>query len=1246
MKKRRQTEGFYSASVRKKVKHVLTVILIVLMVNFAIGYGSIIIANAQTQSGNTYDISKGVLTINKSNLSTYNNAVITGGNGNALGGTVEQFSDKLDLSNGNITFTDNGGKLDVTYTPINGGTATTGTGQYYQNEYEIVQSNSSVTTNQIIFKNTTEFVNVKLNGVNMKSTGKAIDLQKAKAKLNLSNRNTIDCGGEMQKGLAARYIGIHAASDSELTIDGSGSLEVKNPSGYGVGIGGYYNSGSGEGAGIIRIQGGTLNVSGMRAAAIGSGYFFNDKNSGSIYITGGTVNAINGWAGAAIGGSQGGQPANVYITGGTVKAEASGEEKRSAIGKGCGTNNYGGKVVISGGTISAINNGKQTIDPKPTNEYDKPVYYTTAYVGGIYGKDASVNNTAITDYNYGFKDVKTDANGVLHLYLPVSAADTETKACFNNESYSGIITSEGSNVLKTLLNGTGTQEDPYIIKTANDLACLANSVIAGQNYSGKYFKLNNDITYSSMPIGCFPENGATNSPFCGNFDGGGHTVTLAMTNDSSGMKQAVALFGYLGSGASVKNISTTGTITSSGKFSGGIVGAAGDGAVNISNCRSNVEMDFTTGGDSTYGGIVGLINNSGNVTMTNCYFTGKIISSGSSLEGIGGLCGWKDSTLNAVNCYVDASFGSNSVIAKGKYMSRNGGTFTNCYYNKEKKLTDDSPTTLTGSEAVTNDFTSGKIAWLLQNGQSNKDIQAWGQTLTGEKKDSDPVLSSDSTKAVHKVSYYQDNKELENSSSYVNSNTKITLRQISDLTPATGCNDVVGWYKGNDTTTLLKPGSEQLITSDTTYCTRSVNKEILYTINTQSMDSTLGTVGEGGTYAPGATTTLTAKPRMGCKFVKWTSDAAGNTVVSTDTTLPITVNNSSTYYAWFTPDKYKLTVGDFNPSAGTVSGVKEEGYSYNEEAALTAEANTGYAFDGWRNEYGVTVTTSSAFSFKISGNMTITPIFTKIDENTTYYTIDFYHQSGDLLKSEKVASNSTVTPPNTPSKIGYDFIGWSIDEKNPVALNKDGSITITSNMIFKPLFKVKEVTYSLTINGKQATYSPLSSVTAQADIPEGKQFAYWKDENDNIVSYSNPYNFSITGNIVLIAVYENSTKDVIKKPTLTLSAPTYELVSTGKHKMIWYAAMDLPEGYTMIESGILRVVSTTPQTNEQMTFDSEGIYRRIIEVSASIPNQYYYSVAATDGKGVSVRGYIVVRNKDGNLETIFSDVQYGCYSGN
>lgn len=84
-------------------------------------------------------------------------------------------------------------------------------------------------------------------------------------------------------------------------------------------------------------------------------------------------------------------------------------------------------------------------------------------------------------------------------------------------------------------DGLGTQEAPYIIKTAQQLANLAYSVNSGQKFTGSYFKLANDIDLNPG-VTFDPDNEASysaaaawtpigaESDFCGNFDGDGHTV--------------------------------------------------------------------------------------------------------------------------------------------------------------------------------------------------------------------------------------------------------------------------------------------------------------------------------------------------------------------------------------------------------------------------------------------------------------------------------------------------------------------------------------------------------------------------------------------------------------------------------------------------------------------------------------------------------------------------------------------------
>ena len=83
--------------------------------------------------------------------------------------------------------------------------------------------------------------------------------------------------------------------------------------------------------------------------------------------------------------------------------------------------------------------------------------------------------------------------------------------------------------------GLGTQLDPYIIATAQQLANLAYSVNRGQDFAGMYFKLANDIDLNpGITFEPDNENSYTlaaqwtpigmNAYFCGNFDGDGHTI--------------------------------------------------------------------------------------------------------------------------------------------------------------------------------------------------------------------------------------------------------------------------------------------------------------------------------------------------------------------------------------------------------------------------------------------------------------------------------------------------------------------------------------------------------------------------------------------------------------------------------------------------------------------------------------------------------------------------------------------------
>ena len=105
-------------------------------------------------------------------------------------------------------------------------------------------------------------------------------------------------------------------------------------------------------------------------------------------------------------------------------------------------------------------------------------------------------------------------------------------------------------------SGTGKVDDPYIIKTAAQLAYFAARVTSGQDKS-VYVKLGANIDLSEhfwVPIGNTASEHGNN--FSGTFDGDGYVIsgmTVKWEAASSGNK-CYGFFSQLRSGAKVRNI--------------------------------------------------------------------------------------------------------------------------------------------------------------------------------------------------------------------------------------------------------------------------------------------------------------------------------------------------------------------------------------------------------------------------------------------------------------------------------------------------------------------------------------------------------------------------------------------------------------------------------------------------------------------------------------------------------------------
>ena len=287
---------------------------------------------------------------------------------------------------------------------------------------------------------------------------------------------------------------------------------------------------------------------------------------------------------------------------------------------------------------------------------------------------------------------------------------TITKLMANNDNkerdLSAAITPEAGKFYNiTLDKDKGYTDDGqgnYTVTSAEGLKNIAK-LVNEEWKSDINITLTADINLSGIdwtPIGI-----DYNHQYTGTFNGGGHTITgLTVT----GSDQYAGLFGRIGSGGTVKNVTLKDVKIESNHSSGNVGGVAGWSYGNIENCSvsGSVSSNSTAGGvvgaqlsgsitgcssSATVkgvayaGGIAGYTN--GGASLTGCYATGSVSveNNTTSAAYAGGVVGNNGSSSTLKACYAWGSVtgsGSGTVYVGGVTGSNDLGTLTACYHAK------------------------------------------------------------------------------------------------------------------------------------------------------------------------------------------------------------------------------------------------------------------------------------------------------------------------------------------------------------------------------------------------------------------------------------------------------------------------------------------------------------------------------------------------------------------------------------
>lgn len=261
-----------------------------------------------------------------------------------------------------------------------------------------------------------------------------------------------------------------------------------------------------------------------------------------------------------------------------------------------------------------------------------------------------------------------------------------------------------------------------------------------ENFCNQVNNLNNGginaTLYANITESVTITAGKTNAPYTGSFDGGNHSIALNLGGGDYTAPFSVA------DGATIRNLTVTGSVATSSGRSGSFVGLVQGNTVTIDHCQSSAAITSNRG--VFLGGLVGWAETS--VKISNCIFSGSM--SGANASNCGGLVGWivtNGKVSSITNCLITAAYsvsanGSNAVAANAKNAAISKVYFLNAL--------GDIPA---GAEKVSEEqMRSGYVAYQLQNGQSS---QVWGQRINVAKSDAAPLFYTDPATRVYAATF-------------------------------------------------------------------------------------------------------------------------------------------------------------------------------------------------------------------------------------------------------------------------------------------------------------------------------------------------------------------------------------------------------------------------------------------------------------------------------------------------------------
>lgn len=394
-------------------------------------------------------------------------------------------------------------------------------------------------------------------------------------------------------------------------------------------------------------------------------------------------------------------------------------------------------------------------DPESGEVYSYKWYYNTerSTENGIPLEESHIGSSK-TDGKYcqGFIISHKFQPGTYYLYCEVTASSE------SNPELSAMTVSEPVEILfnKVQLSdfeGSGTEDDPFLIQSVEDLQKLSDLIENRQYCTGLKFLMTTDLTLPGdwQPIGrpVNSEESGKSLPYMGYcvfrgiFDGGNHTLTI-----SEGGKP---LFNYV-SAATIQNLNIYGSridghglidgwfadygednkwnygdpycvtidnvklLSGSQTLYSGFLGGSGSGINTVTIRNSTIEKDVVVGYDRVRNSIGSFVGGAFNGVIENSVSYADVYGK----NEVGGLAGGKGQTMGL--CAVRNSRFHGNIVATGNDV---GGIIARGYADVGERSAWNSPWVTVEGCTVTGSITGGNYVGGIF-GVEDCTVQCWG----------------------------------------------------------------------------------------------------------------------------------------------------------------------------------------------------------------------------------------------------------------------------------------------------------------------------------------------------------------------------------------------------------------------------------------------------------------------------------------------------------------------------------------